>query len=95
MLEDKDGRLWICTEGGGINVLDRKTGKFTRYANTSSPNSISHNNVKAIYYDEAKDIMWIGTHLGGLNRLDIRTERFTCYKREETPKRCLRTLYET
>ena len=82
MLEDKDGRLWICTEGGGINVLDRKTGKFTRYTHTSSPNSISHNNVKAIYYDEAKDIMWIGTHLGGLNRLDIRTERFTCYKRE-------------
>ena len=43
-------------------------------------NSISHNNVKAIYYDRAQEIMWIGTHLGGLNKLDLRTNRFTVYR---------------
>ena len=46
-------------------------------------NSISHSNVKALYYDPAKEIIWIGTHLGGLNKLDIRTGTFTHYLMEE------------
>lgn len=50
------------------------------YRHEEGKNSISHNNVKAIYYDRTNEIMWIGTHLGGLNKLDLRTNRFTVYR---------------
>ncbi len=78
MIEDERGRLWICTEGGGVNVLDRETGRFKWYL--QQPGGISHNNVKAIYYDRARRVMWFGTHLGGLNRFDMASERFTVYR---------------
>lgn len=32
--EDKDGKLWIGTDGGGINCFDPKTERFTHYAQT-------------------------------------------------------------
>ena len=31
MTEDKDGNLWICTEGGGVNVYDRKNNTCLLY----------------------------------------------------------------
>lgn len=80
MTEDKHHNLWICTDGGGVNVLDRKNRTIKSFVKTNSSNSISHNNVKAIYYDEQKDLMWIGTHLGGLNKLEIKTGRITRYQ---------------
>lgn len=77
MTEDKDGNLWICTEGGGVNVYNRKNNTYRWYRHEEGRNSISHNNVKAIYYDRTEEIRLIGTHLGGLNKLDLRTNRFT------------------
>lgn len=63
-------------------MLDRQTGKFRWYVHSASANSISHNNVKAIWYDEGTDQIWLGLHLGGLNRLDIRSGRFFAYRHE-------------
>lgn len=79
MTEDSQHNLWICTEGGGLNKLDRTTGKFQWFRHTAKANSISHDNVKSIYYDKKREVMWIGTHLGGLNRLDLHTGKFTRY----------------
>ncbi|MDO4162907.1 MAG: two-component regulator propeller domain-containing protein [Bacteroides sp.] len=80
-VEDKEGNLWIGTEGGGLNYYNRKTHEFKWYRPTNNnPNSLSHNNVKALYYDARKNVIWVGTHLGGINRLDIRSGRFTHYR---------------
>ena len=49
MLEDEERTLWICTDGGGINCLNRKSGEFNYYT-ASDPGSILHNNVKTIAY---------------------------------------------
>jgi hypothetical protein len=41
--EDREGNLWIGTYGGGLNKLDRATGKFTRYIHDPTDStSISH-----------------------------------------------------
>lgn len=32
--EDKDGRIWIGTDGGGINCFDPQTERFTHYPQT-------------------------------------------------------------
>lgn len=88
MTEDGKNNLWICTEGAGVNVLNRETGTFKWYLPKSDGgNSISHNNVKAIYYDKKDNTMWFGTHLGGLDKLDLNSERFTNYKHShDNPK---------
>lgn len=87
MTEDSDNHLWICTEGEGLCRLDITTNKVLWFKhNPKDKNSLSHNNLKSIYYDKNKNVLWIGTHLGGLNKLDLTTNRFTRYIcKEEGP----------
>lgn len=77
MVEDKMGRLWICLDGGGLNCLDRKTGKFKRFL--AGKNSFLHNNLKSICYDSIHNMLYIGTHEGGLSRYDINNNKFYNY----------------
>lgn len=73
--EDRSGRLWIGTEGGGLNKLDRKTGKFTRYQPEADKiNWIINNEVQAIYEDRDGNL-WLGTN-GGLEIFNPETEKF-------------------
>jgi signal transduction histidine kinase/ligand-binding sensor domain-containing protein/DNA-binding response OmpR family regulator len=82
MTEDKNHNLWICTEGGGLNFFNRTENSLKYYRHDPNhPNSISHNNLKSIWYDREKDIIWIGTHTGGLNRFDIKKGVFKTYKK--------------
>ena len=66
MLEDSAGRLWIGTDGGGLNLFNRKTLSFTHFRNNpDEPLSLSSNQVFALEEDrEGK--LWIGTAGGGL-----------------------------
>ncbi len=78
MTEDGENNLWICTEGAGVNMYNRKTKQFEWYLpGRDTRNSISHYNVKAIYYDREINAMWFGTHLGGLDKLDLNSGVFT------------------
>lgn len=78
--EDKSGNLWIATEGGGLDFYDRTNKRFKWYKHKEGHNSLSHNNIKALYYDEKREALWIGTHQEGLNKLDLKTDRITTYK---------------
>lgn len=65
--ETEKQELWIGTERGGINILNRKTGKFTALMRQSGTgNSLSVNCIKA-FLDDQKGNIWIGTYLGGIN----------------------------
>ncbi|NJO68056.1 MAG: hypothetical protein HC830_01170 [Bacteroidetes bacterium] len=77
---DPDQNLWIGTENGGINILNRKTGRF-RYLvpQKGNPNSLSVNCIKA-FESDGKGNLWIGTFLGGVDVLNIRTQQFQHYK---------------
>lgn len=43
---------------------------------TKENHTISHNNVKTLYYDDASNTIWIGTHLGGLCSYSIDKKEF-------------------
>ncbi len=77
----RDGKdnLWIGTESGGINILDRQTGRF-RYltARRNDPNSLSGNCIKALVPD-GKGNLWIGTFLGGVDVLNLKTGKYSHY----------------
>jgi ligand-binding sensor domain-containing protein/AraC-like DNA-binding protein len=75
MTEDNAGNLWICTEGGGLNFYDRKNKTFKAFK-TEGGNSISHNNLKCIWYNPQNKKLYIGTHMGGLSIYNTKTQRF-------------------
>ena len=79
--EDRNGTLWIGTGSpffnddsgptdGGLNRLDKKTGKFTRYLfNPTDSTKLIDNRVGAIFED-SRGIFWVGTAGDGLHTMD-------------------------
>ena len=73
-IEEARGDLvLIATEGGGLNVYDRKTDRNMVYSKGSSARHISENNIKDFYYDKKANVVWLGTHLGGASKVDLNT----------------------
>lgn len=77
--EASGGIVLIATEGGGLNVYDRSTGKNEIYCKESSARHITENNIKDFLYERQTNTVWLGTHLGGVNRIDLNTGRTTHY----------------
>lgn len=77
--QDLDGRLWIGTEGGGLNILDLETGKITYiFYDPKKPNALCGNEIKTLYRDSRGDI-WLGT-VKGLTKYDHISKSFSCYR---------------
>src|SRR5665647_1284917 len=79
---DPKGDIWSGTESGGINILDRTTGRF-RYMlpQKGNPNSLSRNCIKALLED-GKNNLWIGTFLGGIDVMNLQTGVFKHYRND-------------
>ncbi|MCF7804186.1 MAG: protein kinase [Candidatus Marinimicrobia bacterium] len=62
---DKAGEsVWIGTDKGGLNYLNRNTGRFTVFQHDSNdPNSLLHNSVRKIHKDD-NGLLWVGTTYG-------------------------------
>ncbi len=60
---DRDGRLWIGTHNG-LNLLDQRTGRFSRQITDPSGTGKRINRINCIYRDR-KNRLWAGTD-GGL-----------------------------
>lgn len=65
--EDMNGNIWIATDHGGINILD-KTKEKMRYLknNPFDLKSLGQNSVVCLYRDDT-DIMWAGTYKNGVS----------------------------
>ncbi len=71
LYQDRAGRLWIGTYGGGLTCLDE--GRFTTY---TMEEGLPGENILAIHEDRAGHL-WIGTLNSGLCRL--KDGKFICY----------------
>ena len=82
LYEDKQGVIWVGTgsafssenpEGagnGGLNKLDKKTGKFIRYLHDEKdPQSLIDNRIRAIFED-SRGNFWVGTAGDGLHTMN-------------------------
>ncbi|MEO7522509.1 MAG: two-component regulator propeller domain-containing protein, partial [Ferruginibacter sp.] len=86
--EDKQQRIWIGTGSttygydlcGGLNLLDRKTGKFKQYLHDpNDPNSLINNQVRTLFED-SRGNFWVGTGGDGLHVMDRTKGTFTRYQ---------------
>jgi len=79
---DNDGKIWIGTEDGGVNIFDPKTGKYEYLtAGENDPNSISQNCIKA-FLDDKQGNLWVGTYLGGIDVINLKTREITHFKHD-------------
>lgn len=80
--EDNLGRIWVGTDGGGLNVLQPQSGKWLNFrANNESlsEEQISGNRIRSLLTDSEGNI-WIGTLTSGLSRYSLKTKRFAHYR---------------
>jgi signal transduction histidine kinase/ligand-binding sensor domain-containing protein/DNA-binding response OmpR family regulator len=75
--EDDKGNLLICTDGGGLQLLNKQQKTFTSFLYNDSKNSLSDNRTTFAYTDK-KGNYWIGT-MAGLNYFDTKKQLFTRY----------------
>lgn len=70
--------LWISTEGGGLNRMNKTTGEFTYYTYSPQSNGLSSNNIKSLVLDKHKRL-WISTFNGGMTCLNTEKNTFRNY----------------
>jgi signal transduction histidine kinase/ligand-binding sensor domain-containing protein len=75
--EDRYGNLYIATDTSGINILDKKTGKFSILP--IGDNTVRGNFIKAIVFD-SRNNLWIGSNQGGVTMYNITSKTFKYYK---------------
>lgn len=84
--EDRDGRLWVATLRGGINVLDPGKNKFHTVAHDPlQSNSLVDNFVTSVAEDPGGNL-WIGTDGNGISYWNRRDNVYKSYRPgQQTP----------
>ncbi|THU40225.1 response regulator [Niastella caeni] len=81
--EDNQGLLWISTDHGGLNILNKK--KMTVQVLLNKPGdekTITQNTVTALYPDNL-GIMWVGTFKQGVNYYHESLVNFPLFRHRE------------
>jgi signal transduction histidine kinase/ligand-binding sensor domain-containing protein/DNA-binding response OmpR family regulator len=80
IVQADDGLLWIATDHGGVNVLDKKGFKITYLLNREDDaKSLAENSTKMLYKDN-QGIMWVGTFKKGLSYYHKNIIRLPLYR---------------
>ncbi len=92
-METPDKRIWMATNGGGINIYDPRTGRFEYIVRKEDglDNQLVDNWCNVLYLDSGR--VWIGTY-NGLCTYDIARKRFVDYYTDRLPDRIVRSLYK-
>ena len=71
LFEDSQGRIWAGTENAGINIYDKKRGKFYRIAHSNAnPASLSGNGIRA-FMEMPDGKILVATDAAGLNIVEL------------------------
>jgi len=82
IIQDDKGFIWIATDHGGINLLDKKDFRIRTIMNREDDDkSLSQNSINTIYADKA-GIVWIGTFKKGISCHHEDIMRFPLYRHQ-------------
>jgi signal transduction histidine kinase/ligand-binding sensor domain-containing protein/DNA-binding response OmpR family regulator len=82
IVQDEHGIIWIGTDHGGINLLDKKDFSI-RYLlnNPDDDKSISQNSIVSMYKDKF-GIIWVGSYKKGVNYYHKNLVKFQLFKHQ-------------
>ncbi len=73
---DRQGTLWVASDGGGLSRYNRQTDDFTRFRHSDGqPYSIRNDKPVSLYAARNGRDLWVGTE-DGLSLLDLTSRRF-------------------
>ncbi|WP_342332705.1 two-component regulator propeller domain-containing protein [Pedobacter sp. FW305-3-2-15-E-R2A2] len=82
MIQDEHGQIWIATDHGGINLLDKKNFKIRYLLHKEDDlKSIGQNSILCIYKDDS-GIIWVGTFKKGLSFYHEKILKFPLFKHQ-------------
>ncbi len=89
IIEDDQGKLWLGTEGGGLNHFDPSAKTFVHYRHDpEDEKSLPNDRVRALFED-GSGRLWVGTDGGGISRLEPATGDFVNYRHDPADPRSL------
>ena len=90
VVEDKNGLIWVATDHGGVNLIDKKNNFSISYIlnDPKDPKSLSQNSINALYKDN-DEIIWLGTYKQGINYLNGNIVKFPHYHHNESNAKSL------
>ena len=82
VLQDNKNCIWVCTDHGGVNVID-KINHTIRYLvnNSDDDKSLAQNSITAVYKDNA-GIIWLGTYKKGISYYHENSIKFPLVRRQ-------------
>jgi signal transduction histidine kinase/ligand-binding sensor domain-containing protein/DNA-binding response OmpR family regulator len=82
MIQGEHGQIWIATDHGGINLLDKKNFKMRYLLHKEDDlKSIGQNSILCIYKDDS-GIIWVGTFKKGLSFYHEKILKFPLFKHQ-------------
>lgn len=82
--QDPEGRVWIATDHGGVNLFDPKNRKMSYLMYEEfNDRSLNHNGTSAVICD-TDGMIWIGTYKGGVNYYHDHLIQFPVYRHHST-----------
>ncbi|MDO6759976.1 two-component regulator propeller domain-containing protein [Tamlana sp. 2_MG-2023] len=83
LIKDENENLWMATDGGGIDVLNTKSGKITHInsEDQSVYSGLQSNHIMSLYKD-SKGNIWAGSWDHGLFFLEKGSKKFISYSSE-------------
>lgn len=82
LLKDSNGRVWVATLRGGINVIDDQRYRFKTLSPEPLQRNEYHNYFISSFAEDDSNQIWIGTDGNGLNRWDRTKNTYVNYKKE-------------
>ncbi|WP_162817824.1 hybrid sensor histidine kinase/response regulator transcription factor [Niabella yanshanensis] len=76
-------RLWIGTDGGGVDILNTKSGQINVANSANKPGGLTSESVLTIFIDK-ESRKWVGTNKGGVNVFDVIGNEFRTVQRNAT-----------
>ncbi|MFA9370736.1 MAG: two-component regulator propeller domain-containing protein [Labilibaculum antarcticum] len=80
VIQDDKGLIWVGTDHGGIDVINKFSGEVTQlYHQSDNDKSIAQNSITDLYIDD-NNIVWIGTFKNGLSYYHESIHKFPHYR---------------
>ena len=89
VVQDDKGLMWIATDHGGINLLDKKNFSFHYLLeHEDDDKSLGQNSINTVYRDNT-GIIWIGTYKKGASYYHADIQKFPLYHHLPSDKNSL------